>query len=74
MLLNVEFVKTKAIMTSTKRQQYNACYRLRKKGVKISTPEKTIYGSAELSEKPTVFLLLEKFSFVVQTQIFANEK
>jgi len=44
---------------------------LRKKGVKISTPEKTIYGSAELSEKPTVFLLLEKFSFVVQTQIFA---
>jgi len=40
----------------------------------IFTPEKTIYGSAELSEKPTVFLLLEKFSFVVQTQIFANEK
>jgi hypothetical protein len=61
-------------MINTKRQQYNACYRLRKKGVKISTLEKTIYGSAELSEKPTVFLLLEKFSFVVQTQIFANEK
>jgi hypothetical protein len=58
-------------MTSTKRQQYNACYRLRKKGVKISTSEKTIYGSAELSEKSTVVLLLDKFSFVVQTEIFA---
>ena len=58
-------------MTKAKKRQYNACYRLRKKGVKISTPEKTIYGSAELSEKPTVFLLLDKFSFVIQTEIFA---
>ena len=58
-------------MIKAKKRQYNACYRLRKKGVKISTPEKTIYGSAELSEKPTVFLLLDKFSFVIQTEIFA---
>lgn len=58
-------------MTKAKKRQYNACYRLRKKGVKISTPEKTIYGSAKLSEKSTVVLLLDKFSFVIQTQIFA---
>lgn len=51
-----------------KRRQYDATYRLRKKGIKINTREKTIYTPNPIRSK-TVQLLQNDFHFAIQLTI-----
>lgn len=53
-----------------KRRQYNAVFRLRRKGISVSTPAKTIYGQSYLAEHRTLKLLMKDFHFVLQTELF----
>lgn len=41
-----------------KRRQYNAVFRLRRKGICVNTPAKTIYGEPYLAEHRTLKLLM----------------
>ncbi|MDY3450313.1 hypothetical protein JZ968_10305 [Riemerella anatipestifer] len=51
------------------KRKYNACYRLRRKGVKIKTHLKTIYGDSCVEENKAAKILLKEFHFVIQTQL-----
>lgn len=53
-----------------KKKQYNAVYRLRKKGVEVSTPNKTVYAVEDISNNNTLKILLREFHFVFQRKFF----
>lgn len=48
------------------RRKYNACYRLRKKGFKISTKSKTIFAPEKHAEQKTVKILMSEYHFAYQ--------
>lgn len=52
------------------KRKYNACYRLRKKKVRISRKAKTIYGPAETVNIPEVKILTNEYHYVLQTELF----
>ncbi|WP_018676095.1 hypothetical protein [Riemerella columbina] len=52
------------------KRKYNACYRLKQKGVKIKTPSKTIYGDSCIAKYKAAQILLKDFHFVIQTELF----
>lgn len=54
----------------SKKRQYNAVFRLRRKGIRVSTPAKTIYAEPYLEEHRTLKLLMQDFHFVLQTELF----
>ena len=59
---------------SKNRRKYNACYRLRKKQIKIDTRAKTIYGNAYDIENPEYRILIKEYHYVLQTQMFSVEE
>lgn len=52
------------------RRKYNAIYRLRKKGLKINTQQKTIFTNYMFEPTKTIKILTTEFHYVIQTEIF----
>lgn len=53
-----------------KKRQYNAVYRLRKKGIMINTLSKTIFAKSDMQNCKTIRLLIHEFHFVQQVIFF----
>lgn len=61
-------------MNAKIKRKYNACYRLRKKKVRISSKAKTIYGKADVINVSEVKILTNEYHYVLQTELFSHNK
>lgn len=61
-------------MNAKIKRKYNACYRLRKKKVRISSKAKTIYGKADVINVSEVKILTNEYHYVLQTELFSHNE
>lgn len=53
-----------------KHKQYNACFRLRKKGFTIHTKAKVIIVNSDIEDNKTIKMLVELYGFILQKPLF----